>query len=95
MMYVASVKNKETKVISIIKADDYKNKNEFAKDLRANGYSVRFISTEENFDSDCEKYHEKQEMNKIYRETKNETDKRIADSLNMTVAEYRRLIKEY
>lgn len=93
MMYVASVRDKETKRISIIKSDGYKTKKDFAKDIRCNGYTVRFISTEENFDVDCEKYHEACEMNKAIKNEIYRMDKKIADRINMTVAEYRRYIK--
>lgn len=51
--YIASVKdNGSLKIIT----SDYNRKEDFAKELRANGYRVRFISTEENFDKDAERY---------------------------------------
>lgn len=93
MMYVASVRDKETKRISIIRSDEYKTKKDFAKEIRCNGYTVRFISTEENFDADCEKYNEACEMNKAVKNELYRTDKKIAESLNMTVAEYRSYVK--
>lgn len=68
MIYTASVKNKETKKIEVI-TSDYPNKKAFAFDLRRNGYSVRFISTEKNFDHDCEKYYEKLEAKRVSRQT--------------------------
>lgn len=52
--YIASVKWEGK--IEIIERD-YPTANEFKKDLRANGYQVRFITTEENFDRDCEEYY--------------------------------------
>lgn len=73
MIYTASVKNKETKKIEVI-TSDYPNKKAFAFDLRRNGYSVRFISTEKNFDRDCEKYYEKLESKRVSRQTAKETE---------------------
>lgn len=43
---------------------EYDRKQDFYSDLRANGYRVRFISTEEKFDEDAVKYNEACEMNK-------------------------------
>lgn len=55
MKYIASVRNKETRELTTI-TSEYPNKKEFAEDLRGNGYSIRFISTEDKFDADCEKW---------------------------------------
>lgn len=65
--YVASVTNKETKAIEVITNSGYTNKKDFAHDLRANGYSVKFISTPEKFDEDCESYWQKIEARKYAR----------------------------
>lgn len=53
--YVASVRNKETNEIEVVKGW-YSNKVEFYVWLRANGYTVRYVSTEKNFEVDGEKY---------------------------------------
>ena len=54
--YIASVKDKETGKIKIIRAE-YKTKKHFAEDIKSNGYALRFIATEDTFDEVCEKYH--------------------------------------
>ena len=76
MVYIAAVKDTYTGKVEIIERDSYTSKKAFATDLRGNGYKVRFITTEENFDDDCIKYHEKIErkmmINKCRRQTKRE-----------------------
>lgn len=57
--YIAAVKDTYTGQIEIIERDCYPSKKKFAEELRYNGYKVRFISTKEKFDEDCEKYHER------------------------------------
>lgn len=52
---VASVRNTETNEFEVVRGE-YANRNDFYKDLRANGYRVRYVSTEENFERDGEKY---------------------------------------
>lgn len=84
--YIASVTYKGELTIM---EREYKNKAEFYNDLRANGFSVRFITTEENFDADCEKWHEKNEMSKRIHKAIYASDKKLAKNLNMTVSEYR------
>lgn len=61
--YIASVRNKITKKIEII-TKEYHTKKEFAEDLRFNGYRIRFITTPEKFDDDCDKYHRSCERSK-------------------------------
>lgn len=56
MLYVASVRNKVTKNLEVIKSD-YPNKKSFATDLRHNGYAVRFIATPDAFDNECLKWY--------------------------------------
>ena len=58
MVYVASVRDTETNEIKVIESD-YPNKKCFYRDLRANGYRVRFISYPDSFDSDCIKWYNK------------------------------------
>lgn len=53
--YVASVRNKETKEIEVVRGQ-YSNRTEFYVWLRANGYTVRYVSTEKNFEIDGKKY---------------------------------------
>jgi uncharacterized protein (DUF169 family) len=92
MKYIASVtmKNEKTgkKELTLIERE-YDRKSDFYNDLRCNGYSVRFISTEEKFDDDCEKWHEKNELCKYVHKAMYESDKRFAEKMNMSVAEYR------
>lgn len=65
MMYIASVRNKKTRELTII-TSDYETKKEFEEDLRGNGYSIRFITTEDKFDEDCAKWHAANERSKAY-----------------------------
>lgn len=74
--------------LEIIKRE-YDSKKHFYNDLRGNGYRVRFISTEEKFDEDCEKYHNACEINKSAKRAKYAHDKKFAQRMNMTVKEYR------
>ena len=55
--YIASVRDKETKQLMLIERE-YNRKADFERDLRANGYAVRFITTEDKFDEACEKWYE-------------------------------------
>ena len=88
MLYIASVRDKETKKLQLIERE-YDRKSDSYNDLRNNGYSVRFIATEETFDNECEKWHEKNELCKRIRKNIYASDKRLASKMNMTVAEYR------
>ena len=54
-LLVASVRNIETNEFEVVRSE-YANRNDFYIDLRANGYRVRYVSTEENFERDGEKY---------------------------------------
>lgn len=72
---------------------EYDTKKHFYDDLRLNGYRVRFISTEENFDKDCEKYHERCELNKRVKNAMYASDKKFAERMNMSVKEYRNWLK--
>lgn len=67
--YLASVKdNGEIKIME----GEYPSMKEFKKDLRANGYKVRFICLPENFDQACEDYYwklnKKRHINKAFRD---------------------------
>lgn len=86
--YIASVRDKETKKLQLIERE-YNRKSDFYNDLRNSGYSVRFITTEEKFDEDCEKWHEKNERSKRYHNAIYASDKMHAEKMNMTVAQYR------
>lgn len=57
---------------------DYPTKKAFAEDLRGNGYRIRFISTPEKFDEDCEKYHQACELTKAIHKAQYEAKKRLA-----------------
>lgn len=91
---IASVVDKETKQLKIIKAE-YKTKKEFKEDLVGNGYSVHFIATEETFDDECTKYNERKETSIRRSKLMWASDKRVADKLGMTVKEYRAMVKTY
>ena len=86
--YIASVRDKETKKLQLIESG-YDRKSDFYNDLRGNGYSVRFITTEEKFDEDCEKWHAKNELCKNIHKAIYASDKMHAEKMNMTIAEYR------
>lgn len=86
--YIASVRDKETKQLMILERE-YDRKFDFYIDLRNNGYSVRFIATEETFDEECEKWHAKNETSKRVHKALYAFDKKQAEKMNMTVAEYR------
>lgn len=86
--YIASVRDKETRKLQLIERE-YDRKSDFYNDLRNNGYSVRFITTEEKFDEDCEKWHEKNELCKRIHKNIYALDKKHAEKMNMTVAQYR------
>lgn len=72
---------------------EYNRKSDFYTDLRANGYRVRFISTPEKFDDDCEKYHNACELNKYVKKEIYKQHKESAKRMNMTVKEYRAWLK--
>ena len=78
--------------LQIIKRE-YDRKQDFYSDLRANGYRVRFISTEEKFDEDAIKYNERCEMNKSIKNAIYASDKKQAEAMNMTVAQFRTWLK--
>lgn len=54
-LLVASVRNTETNEFEVVHGE-YANRNEFYAALREQGYRVRYVSTEENFERDGEKY---------------------------------------
>lgn len=84
--YVAAV-TLEGKIQIIEK--EYPTKKAFAEDLRGNGYRIRFISTPEKFDEDCEKYHEAVEKTKMIHKIQYETYKDGAKRMNMTISQYK------
>lgn len=90
--YIASVRDSETKKLMIIE-DEYKSKKAFEVDLRGNGYRIRFISTPEKFDEDCEKYNEIWEKNKRVKNAIYAEDKKSAEKMHMTVKEFRAWLK--
>lgn len=54
-LLVASVRNTENNEFEVVRGE-YANRNEFYAALRERGYRVRYVSTEENFERDGEKY---------------------------------------
>lgn len=91
MKYIASVRDRETGKIQIIERDCYKTKKDFRADLAGNGYSIRFIATEETFDEECEKLYWKQRERQIINKLRWESEKRMAAHLGFkSVAEFRR-----
>lgn len=88
--YIASVTfDGELQIIE----KEYDRKQDFYNDLKANGYRVRFISTEEKFDEDAIKYNERCEMNKRIKNAIYASDKKQAEAMNMTVAQFRAYLK--
>lgn len=55
--YIACVRNKETKELMTIERE-YNRKADFESDLRGNGYSIRFITTEDKFDEAAQKWYD-------------------------------------
>jgi len=90
--YIASVRDAETRHIRIIESE-YERKIDFYTDLRNNGHRVRFISTEEKFDEDCTKYHERMKTNKMIKNALYADYKAQAERMGMTVVEYRAWLK--
>lgn len=72
---------------------EYKTKKAFYNDLRGNGYSVRFIATEETFDDECEKWHERNERSKRIQKAIYACNKEFAEKMNMTVSQYKAWLK--
>ena len=90
---IASVVDRETKELQIIERENYKTKKAFRADLVGNGYRVHFIATEETFDEECVKYHER--VNRQVRINKMlwESDKKQAERMGMSVKEFREWLK--
>jgi hypothetical protein len=92
MKLIASVRNKETREIEVIEKE-YETKKAFERDLKGNGYSIRFIATPEKFDEACYKWYENNEKVKLIEKTRYNMDKEMAEKANMTVSEYRRIFR--
>lgn len=90
--YIAMVTDPDTRELLGIRRD-YKRKSDFYRDLRGNGYHVRFITTEENFDADCAKWHERNDLSKAIHKAIYASDKMLAERKGMSVAEYRAYMK--
>ena len=65
MTYMACVRDKITKKLEVLTMD-YPSKKDFAADIKANGYSIRFICLPEEFDEACEKWDQRNERSKAY-----------------------------
>lgn len=89
MLYIASVRDKETKEVKVIERE-YETKKAFREDLLCNGYSVRFIATEETFDEECEKYHNRVQLQISISKAVSKGRTEAAHRCNMTVKEYER-----
>ena len=70
-------------------------KKDATEDLRRNGYKVKFVSTEENFDKDLEKYLYRKELNNNISKCKYKSDKEEAKIYKCSVAVLRKAKKEY
>ena len=80
--------------LMIIEREGY-TKKAFYNDLRCNGFRVRFISTEEKFDEDCEKYNEACERNKAIKKSMYAMHKEDAKRMGMKNArEYEEWLKD-
>lgn len=86
--YIASVRDKKTKQLMIIKRE-YDRKSDFYTDLRKNGYSVRFITTEEKFDEDCQKWHDKNELCKNISRERTKFNRGLRAKSNQNISESR------
>lgn len=84
--YIASVRDKKTKQLMIIKRE-YNRKSDFYTDLRKNGYSVRFITTEEKFDEDCQKWHDKNELCKNISRKRTKFNRELRAKSNQNISE--------
>lgn len=93
MMYIASVKDRQTKEITIIKMD-YPSKKAFREELGYNGYMVRFIATEETFDEECAKYYERVQKQIRINKLMWESDTKLAQKMGMSTTQYRKWVKE-
>lgn len=92
MKYIASVKDRYTKERMIL-TYDYSTKKDFKTDLAGNGYTVYFITTEENFDEDCAKYYERYEKQKYIQKLIYDARRKEAKRMNMTVKQYKEWLK--
>lgn len=91
MKYIASVRDRETGKIQVIERDCYKTKKDFRADLASNGYSIRFIATEETFDDECEKLYQNQRKRQVINKLHWESEKKTAARYGFkSVAEFRR-----
>ena len=93
MKLIASVVDRETGKLVVIERDTYETKKQFREDLVNNGYSIHFIATEETFDEECYKYHERKEASIRRSKIQWASDKKLADKMGMTVTEFRRWLK--
>lgn len=94
MKYIASVRDKETRELTLIERE-YATKKAFEKDLRENNYSIRFITTEDKFDEACEKWDIACQKSKAYHQGKNGVMKEYAAEYGISVAHYTRAYKAY
>lgn len=85
--FIASVRDSYDGQLMTIEKE-YETKKAFESDLKGNGYKIRFITTEEKFDEDCEKYHERIKRQNTIRKAVNESRKESAKRLGMTLKEY-------
>lgn len=85
--YIASVKY-EGKV-QILRDLEYNNIRECKRELRANGYQIRIVTTEDKFDEACEKYLAKKEDKSIRNKVKWELDKERAKEYGTSVKTFR------
>lgn len=86
--FIACVVDRETKETLIIERY-LPTKKEFRQLLAGNGYSVKFIATEETYDDECVKYWERKQRNRIRQQVKRES----AKQMGMTVREYNDWLK--
>lgn len=93
MKYVASVVDKEDNKL-IVMEKEYDSKKAFKMDLLGNGYSVRFIATEDTFDEECEKYYQRKEAKRFRAACKRKSNKECAELLGMTTKEFKEFMKK-
>lgn len=93
MSYVASVTHKGR--LEILEGLEYKSIRECKDELRANGYKVRFVTTEDKFDEACDKYYEKLNRKNSYNRIKYRLDREEAQRYGCSVKVYRAAWKTY
>lgn len=81
--------------LEILEGLEYSSIRECKTELRANGYKVRIVATEEDFDRACERYCAKQERKSENNKIKYSVDKEWAKKYNCSVKVFRNAFKTH